>query len=193
MRQLILSGLLVLASTFVLLDQEAKATTLLAVDVPEMTLASEWIIRANVSSVRSVDLRREGRGIFTDITLEISEVYRGEHVPTTYVLRLLGGRGDDDMALWVPGMPRFVAGEEVVLFLEATSAGHVPCGLGQGVWRVETTATGATWTQRALGDVHLMRRTPEGRLEHAPMIPISSVRLLDDLIAEVYATQLALP
>ena len=192
-RQLIFFGLLMLATTSVIVEQEAQATTLLAVDVPEMTLASEWIIRADVSAVKSVDLRREGRGIFTDITLQVREVYRGVDVPKTYVLRLLGGRGADDMALWIPGMPKFVPGEEVVLFLEATSAGHIPCGLGQGVYRVMTSESGATWTKRSLGDVHLMKRTAEGRLEHAPVVPVSNARLLDDLVAEVYATQLALP
>jgi hypothetical protein len=192
-RQLILGGLIMLASTLSLHSTEAHATTLLAVDVPEMTLASEWIIRANVTSVRAVDLRAQGRGIFTDVTLQVREVYRGVDVPQTYVLRLLGGRGDDDMALWIPGMPRFVAGEEVVLFLEATSVGHIPCGLGQGVWRVQTTAAGATWTKRALGDVHLMRRAAHGGLEHAPVAPISSVRLIDDLVADIYAAQLGLP
>ena len=193
MRHIIIGGLALLVSVTALFQSDAKATTLLAVDVPEMTLASEWVVRAKVLGVKSVDLRAEGRGIFTDVTLQIREVYRGVDVPTTYVLRLLGGRGLDNMALWIPGMPRFVAGEEVVLFLEATSAGHIPCGLGQGVWRVEMSANGAAWTQRSLGDVHLMRRNAKGQLEHAPTLPVSSARLLDDLVAEVYATQLNLP
>ena len=186
-------GALALAMLSVPLASSAEATTLLQVDVPEMTLASEWVVRAKVSSVRSVDLRSEGRGIFTDVTLEMREVYRGDNVPSTYVLRLLGGEGDDHMALWIPGMPRFVAGEEVVLFLEATSAGHIPCGLGQGVWRILQTENGATWARRALGDVHLMRRNQQGHLEHAPTLPVSTARLLDELIADVYATQLGLP
>lgn len=143
-------------------------------------------------SVRSVDLRGEGRGIFTDVTLQMREVYRGIDVPETYVLRLIGGRGAGDVALWIPGMPRFTAGEDVVLFLEATSLGHIPCGLGQGVWRVHTTESGAIWTERGLGDVHLMRRDPNGRLVHAPVPLISTARLLDDLVADVYAAQLGL-
>lgn len=175
------------------LSPPAHATTMLRVDVPEMTLASEWVVRARVLDVKSVDLGSEGRGIFTDVTLQIREVYRGIDVPTTYVLRLIGGRGHGDIALWIPGMPRFTRGEEVVLFLEATSLGHIPCGLGQGVWRLHTTPSGATWTQRSLGDVHLMRRDPRGHLVPSPIVPISTARLLDDLVAEVYATQLGLP
>ena len=193
MRQLILCGLMAVALSSFFDAKEANATTVLAVDVPEMTLASEWIFRADVRAVKSVDLRREGRGIFTDVTLQVREVYRGDDVPQTYTLRLLGGRGDDDMALWIPGMPKFVPGEEVVLFLEATSAGHIPCGLGQGVYRVHTSPSGATWTRRSLGDVHLMKRSAQGRLEHAPLMPLSTARLLDDLIAEVYAALLAVP
>jgi len=171
----------------------AEATTLLRVDVPEMTVASDWIVRANVLKVESVDLRSQGRGIFTDVTLQIRETYRGSKVPETYVLRLIGGRGEGNMALWIPGMPRFTAGEQVVLFLEATSMGHIPCGLGQGVYRVHPTKSGALWTQRSLGDVHLMARDVDGRLVHTPAPAITNARLLDDLIAEVYAAQLDLP
>ena len=61
----------------------AHATTMLRVDVPEMTLTSEWVVRARVVDVKSVDLRSEGRGIFTDVTLQMRETYRGIDVPET--------------------------------------------------------------------------------------------------------------
>jgi hypothetical protein len=38
-----------------------------------------------------------------------------------------------------------------------------------------------------------MRRAAHGGLEHAPVAPISSVRLIDDLVADIYAAQLGLP
>lgn len=168
----------------------ASATTVLQVDVETMTQTSEWVMRATVAAVQPVDLRAEGKGIFTDVTLNVREVYRGEQVPATYVLRLLGGRGIDGTSLWIPGMPKFQAGEDVVLFLEKTSTGHIPCGLGQGVWRVTPGAQNALWVDQALGGAHLMRRGADGRLVEAPERVHSGARLLDELVAEVYATLL---
>ncbi len=168
----------------------ASATTVLQVDVETMTETSDWVVRASVASVQAVDLRAEGQGIFTDVTLTVREVYRGEQVPATYVLRLLGGRGVDGTSLWIPGMPKFQQGEDVVLFLEKTLTGHIPCGLGQGVWRVAPGAQGALWVDQSVGGAHLMRRGADGRLSEAPERVHSGARLLNELVAEVYSVLL---
>ncbi len=169
----------------------ALATTVLKVDTAEMTSASQWVVNARVVTVANVDLRDEGAGLFTDVTLAIDEVYKGHDVPGTYVLRLIGGHGRDGLALTVPGMPRFKAGEQVVLFLEPTQQGHVPCGLGQGVWRVNRGQRGETWVQQSSQGLHMMKRNPSGRLEDAHAPQLSQALTLGQLIAEVYAAQLA--
>lgn len=167
----------------------ATATTVMKVDVPDMTQTSEWVVRAHVASVRNVDLRRDGRGLFTDVEFVITEVYRGQKVPERYTMRLIGGQGDDGMNLWIPGMPRFQPGQEAVVFLERTSAGHIPCGLGQGVWDIRPDLKGNPWVTQGGQGMHLVQRDHTGRLTHAEPTPVTKVQPLQDLVTEIYAAQ----
>lgn len=175
----------------VLAGPSAQATTMLKVGVPDLTRTSEWIVRAQVKAVRDVDLRAQGRSLFTDVDLQVLDVYRGAGVPATYALRLPGGQGRDGVTMMVPGMPRFRPGDEVVLFLEKTSLGHIPCGLTQGVWRVLHTPSGL-WVRQARTTAHVLQRTPKGapgagRLQPVAPKLLGDVRPLDDLLAEIYA------
>ena len=172
-----------------LIATPAMATTVMKVDVPTMTQTSEWVVRAHVTEIRNVDLRREGKGFFTDVDLTITEVYRGQNVPERYTMRMIGGHGADGLNLWIPGMPRFRTGDESVLFLERTSAGHIPCGLGQGVWRVRADLKGNAWVTQGGQGMHLVRRDHTGRLAPAHQPPLTSVHLLHDLVTEIYAAQ----
>ena len=168
----------------------AGATTLLRVDVPEMTTASQWVVRADITRVTSVDLGAQGKGIFTDVEMTIREVYLGESVPKKYTLRLVGGQGADGKVLWIPGMPGFAPGEDVVLFLEKTSLGHIPCGLGQGVWRVQKDAMGTAWARQSIGSAHMFERRVDGQLHHVEPRLLTNARLLNSLVNDVYAAQL---
>lgn len=173
-----------------LLAPSAHATTVLKVDVPEMTRTSEWVVRAHVVSSESVDLRAQGDGLYTDVALTIDEVYRGTGVPATYVLRMMGGVGKDGMAITIPGMPRFAAGEEVVLFLEKTAVGHVPCGLGQGVWRILRPPVGPVLVRQSTAGLNVMARDGRGVLTSVePTGPVA--RTLTDLAAEIRAVVIA--
>jgi len=165
---------------------------MLKAGVPELTRTSEWIVRAQVQAVRDVDLRAQGRSLFTDVDLQILDVYRGVDVPATYTLRLPGGQGRDGVTMLVPGMPHFRPGDEVVLFLEKTSLGHIPSGLTQGVWRVLHTPSGL-WVRQARTTAHVLQRTPKGAPGAGRLTPVAApkllgdVRPLDDLLAEIYA------
>ncbi|MCB9729175.1 MAG: hypothetical protein H6744_18985 [Deltaproteobacteria bacterium] len=168
----------------------AHATTVLQVDLPELSLTSEWVVRARIDAVRSVDLRPNGT-FATDYDLVISEVYRGQDVPNRYTLRLPGGEGADGMAMRIPGMPAFQQGEDVVLFLERIpNGGFIPCGLGQGVWRVHLDALGRPWVTQSLDGAHLMRRDAQGRLRGVEPLLLTSARPLEALVADVYDAQL---
>ena len=114
MKNIIAAAALTLFATAI---GEAQATTVLKVDTHQLATTSEWVVRATVTSVKNVDLRKEGRGIFTDVDLTFTEIYGGKKVPSRYTLRLIGGPGVDGTVLQIPGMPRCV-GEDVVLFLE---------------------------------------------------------------------------
>ncbi len=109
---------LVFTLCFCLGALSAHATTVLKVDTPQLVETSEWVIRATVVEVRIEDLRAEGRAIFTDVEFAVHETYKGVDVPVRYTMRLLGGTGADGITMKIPGMPAFVPGEDVVLFLE---------------------------------------------------------------------------
>lgn len=165
----------------------AHATTVLKVTVEEMSRTSDWVVRAHVLGVSNVDLQAEGKGLFTDVELAIDETYRGKDVPARYVLRLLGGVGKNHLAMAIPGMPQFRQGEEVVLFLEKTSVGHVPSGLGQGVWRVVRTPASMPLVLQSTEDMRLMKRAPNGSIVEAPVASTLSAKLLGDLAREIRA------
>ena len=168
----------------------AQATTVMKVDTGQLANTSEWVVRATVTSVTNVDLRREGRGLFTDIDLTFTEIYGGKKVPSRYTLRLIGGTGKDGVVLKIPGMPQFRTGEDVVLFLEKTPTGHIPCGLGQGVFHVLQTPSGDHWVRQATGHVNLLKRARNGRLTHAETTFDQSNMPLDTLINKIHSALL---
>lgn len=169
------------------LSSSALAATVVEVDVAEATRLSEWVVRARVTALAPVDLRAEGDSIYTDVTLAIEAVYRGKEVPRTYVLRIMGGTGKDGLALAVPGMPRFAVGDEAVLFLERTGKGHVPCGLGQGVWRISAGPLGYPVVHRDLRELALMKRGADGALVPSADRGPAPIKLLASLVAEIAA------
>jgi hypothetical protein len=164
----------------------AQATTVLKVNTAQMAHTSQWVVRANVLSVKTVDLRHEGRALFTDIELAFTEIYGGKAVPSRYTLRLIGGTGADGVVLKIPGMPVFHAGEDVVLFLEKTPVGHIPCGLGQGVFRVLNTPSGDLWVRQATGHVNLLKRAKNGRLTTAHPTFDETNMPLDTLVSKIH-------
>ena len=173
-----------LASTILVLGAPAQATSVLFVDIPDMAALSSRVVDARVEGVTPVDLRDEGQGLFTDVRLRVLDVLKGDDVPSRFVMRLVGGAGRDGLALTIPGMPKFKRGERVVLFLETTNTGFVPCGLGQGVWRIHETSD-RPWAVQQVDGVHLMARDATGSLHTVEPEPLSWGLTLDRLVADV--------
>lgn len=192
MRRLIASSALLLSLALTSLVPRAHATTVLKVDVSQMTTMSEWVVRARVTAVENIVKAADGEGPFTDVHLAIDEVYRGPAgtAPArTLVVRLMGGAMGNGLAMKVPGMPRFKVGEEAVLFLEKTTLGFVPCGLEQGVWRIIKGPFGYEVVQQTVLDLNLVTRSADGKLtqdahHHGPR---RASKLLGALAAEIRA------
>jgi hypothetical protein len=104
-------------------------------------------------------------------------------------MRLPGGLGEDGMALTVPGMPTFKVGDDVVLFLEMTGLGPVPCGMEQGVWRVARGPLGYLTVTQSTAKVSLVERDKDGRLVPSHDRPVVATKLLDQLKAEIQAAR----
>lgn len=118
----------------------ASGTTLVHMSVAKMTGVADVIVHAQcVGSATGWDAGE----IWTFTTFQTEEVWKGEVVPRITV-RLLGGRAGN-LTSSVAGVPRFQAGEDVVLFLEATGRGDYSIvSWAQGTFRVRRDArTGA--------------------------------------------------
>lgn len=139
-----------------LVSAPAHATTVVALDDASLAERASLVVVATVASVQTSE-HTVVPHVFTDVTL-IVERTLGLDVdsPGELVVRMPGGRVDTRV-VHVPGMPEFVAGEVVLLFLEPQPDAFddgaqtwIPVGLEQGVWR----PSGVDMWVRTLGHVH---------------------------------------
>ena len=111
----------------------------------EVVERADCIVHGTVSSVAS---GRDEAGIpATWVTLAVAECLKGGTGPSL-TLKQVGVQEPmaDGTLLRIPGLPRYRAGDEVVLFLHAPSGRGFtsPVGLGQGVYRIRATPGGRT-------------------------------------------------
>lgn len=181
-RATLLSLLLLLA-----LAAPARATVVLEVGLDEMSRASDVIFHGTVTRTDVVALRGDATRLVTDVTFSLTEVLKGRALAPDpkFTLRLFGGaRGG--LELRIPGMPRFVVGDEVVMFLERTEGGFAITGLSQGRFGVRPDPeTGEKVVDRSLGGVGVARFGAGGQFkmmeapEKVERYPLSS--LLDEV------------
>lgn len=84
--------------------------------------------------------------VVTFTTFEVSDVLKGQ-VTATHVIKQIGGTLPDGRSgMLVQGVPRFVVGEEYVVFLAGVSSMGFssPIGLSQGNFSVQQSAAGKT-------------------------------------------------
>lgn len=129
-RMLIAAGIFIVLG-FILLAA-VSATTLVRMDLPSLANSAELIIRARCVSSKSL---WESGAIWTFDEFEVLETFKGSPARIVRV-RLAGGRISHKEEK-VEGVPRFFPGEEVVLFVEKTSAGdYGVTSWAQGTFRV---------------------------------------------------------
>ena len=105
-------------STMLLSCGIVRATTLKRMSVADLSRAAHAIVRARCVSISA---RWDAGEIWTFTTLDVEEIWKGS-VPARITVRLIGGEAGN-LKSTVSGVPRFERGEELVLFLEKTSAG----------------------------------------------------------------------
>lgn len=159
-------------------SRPAAAMTVLQVDLKTLVTASDLVLHGTIDRAQVLDRRKEGRGVWTEYTLAVSEVWKGEQklAGQKFAWRHVGGTTADGMTVAVPGMPRFQPGEEVVVVLEKTAESWVVSAGPQGKFRVEKDGQGRRVVRRDLHDAHLVRKDPAtGKLEHAPRtVPVTT-------------------
>lgn len=132
MKQTVLSAL---AVCLFLVSGHVSATTVVGYDFEGLCSASSSIVHARV--VDQTSEWHDGH-IMTRVTIEIIESLKGAGVPGEQVTIFNQGGVVGNYATWVPGAPRFLLDEEVILFLETSDAGDVTLvtGLNQGKFTV---------------------------------------------------------
>jgi hypothetical protein len=129
---------LLVALSAAFLSGAALATTLARMDLDTLARSTEMIIRARCISTSS---HWESGSIWTFAGFAVIETFKGAP-PQELRVRLAGGRAGH-LETKVQGVPRFVVGEEVVLFVERTSAGdYGVTSWAQGTFRVHRDAAG---------------------------------------------------
>jgi hypothetical protein len=111
-----------------------KATTLQRYDLQELSERAEQVFVGTCVATGTELI--EGR-IYTRVEFEVQDMVKGRHEERV-IVHFLGGE-HEGTRLQLAGMPTFVDGEDVVLFLtEKDALDHPwPVGLAQGKFRVE--------------------------------------------------------
>ena len=156
-RSVLLAGLfLVLLPSLMAFD--ATAAVVRHVGFEELVGGSDVIFHGRVALVEDQPESTRETGFFTRIHLEIIELVAGLPAEqATIVLEIPGGvRGNKKLV--IPGMPRFMPGDEVVLLLEKLQdeRGLIFTGLSQGVYWVRRDGLGPK-VHRNLGELTLVR------------------------------------
>jgi hypothetical protein len=128
------------ALTLCLLAPSARASTVMALDVPALTRSSEQVLQGRVLRATSHPLQGTGR-IVTEVDVAVDEVLVGPGAPASVRVTLPGGTAGA-LRQHVSGAPELAPGEEVVLFLAHGTEGLRVVGLAQGVFRVQRSEDG---------------------------------------------------
>ena len=119
--------------SFLLLAATASASTVLEVGLDRLSRAAGRVVSGEVLSVMPV----EGANgvIFSNVTMRVARSAPRALEGQVITLRMVGGEMDG-RRVYVQGMPRFAAGDEVVLFLnrQTSSIMGPTVGLWQGVF-----------------------------------------------------------
>lgn len=131
-------------SVFLSFTGQARATTMEAMSLADLTSEASWVVVGTVRG-RTSEYDEFGR-IVTDHRIEVEEVWKSATdlpsagaQPSELLMRSLGGEVGE-LAMTVPGAPHLNVGERAIFFLrESALSGAAwlkPVGMAQGVLRV---------------------------------------------------------
>ncbi|HVV16226.1 MAG TPA: hypothetical protein VHH90_03410 [Polyangia bacterium] len=165
----------------------ARATLIVALDLPAMVARAERIAVVDVVSVQAAWNARHER-ITTAVQLSVVESWKGSLEPGTRLTVLEPGGTVGDVTTTVDGMPRFVPGERTLVFLHGPPDRATVVGLTQGKRPLRRDPGSGRWwvrgPDRAAADfVRLGPASPTA----APPVVDSRERPLEELRAQVQA------
>jgi len=161
--------------------RDARATTLVPLDLPALTARAERVVLARVE-------RQEARwtggrdAIYTDVVLRVERSYKGDTKAGEEIVVRREGGNLDGVAMMVYGAPVFSVGEEVIVFSERRGPANWVVGMTQGKLPIaRDVATGARMVRPPdLSKVEMLPNASGRR-------PIDRIRPLEEVEAEIGA------
>jgi len=177
------ASLAVIAASLCLLAAPARASLVLALDLPTMVSRADHVAVVDVASVKADwDARHEQ--ILSTIDLVVVESWKGGAAPGSHLTVVQLGGTVGDLTQTVHGMTRFAPGERAVVFLAGRSDHASVVGMAQGKRQVHRdSATGRLFVHTPdRAGATFIRTTPTSAT--APVFELRA-RPLDDLRADV--------
>lgn len=161
----------------------ARASLVLALDLPTMVTRADRVAVVDVVSVKSDwDARHEQ--ILSTVDLIVVESWKGADAPASHITIVQPGGTVGDLTQTVHGMSRFVPGERAVVFLTGNAARASVVGMAQGKRLVRRDAASGRMLVHVpdKSGATFLRTTPASG--SAPVFDLRA-RPLDDLRADV--------
>jgi hypothetical protein len=154
---------------------DAEASTVLAMSLEQMTERADTIFVGRVTGTRA-DWSSDRTRIYTYVTFEVDEYWKGGSASRVEMVRLLGGRVGPYLAL-VPGTPQFEEGEEVLVFCAGGGA-RIPTvlGLSLGKFTVVRGGEGEAIVKRDISSLMVAEHRTDAR---KPGDPVTRYALRD--------------
>jgi hypothetical protein len=163
----------------------ARASLVLALDLPTMVSRADHVAVVDVASVKS-DWDANHEQILTTIDLVVVESWKGADAPASHMKIVQPGGTVGDLTQTIHGMTRFVPGERAVVFLSGRPDRATVVGMAQGkriVRRDDATGRFLVHAPDRAGATFI-RSTPAST--PSPVFELHA-RPLDDLRADVRA------
>lgn len=169
----------------------ADATTLIRRSTEELTVLSEAVVQGRVTGIEA-KWHEEHKFVYTYVTLEVDEVFKGSSVASTIVLEELGGAANG-VTVTVPSVPEFELDEDVIVFLDVVNGNYRCHGFNQGKFSVQSEG-GELRVTRPLEVEQTFNWSRDGELD-STVEAGTGVRPYDRFVAtiEAWKDRLALP
>jgi hypothetical protein len=169
----------VLAIIIPCLATAAQATVLMPLDTAALTQRADRIVLATVESSQA-HWSADHKSIYTEVTLRVTKVYKGDVSAGGTVLVRREGGSLDGVGMRVFGAASFTLGEEAVVFVERRGAASYTVGMTQGKLRVVVGSDGIKRVAADLSAVAFVK--PAGGAVHEGT---SQPRTLDELERQI--------
>lgn len=161
----------------------ARASLVMALDLPQMVERAEQIAVVDVQSVEAAWDEKHER-ILTTVDLTVVEAWKGTMGPAMHVKVVQPGGTVGDVTMKVFGLTQFTPGERALVFLRGSQTSASVVGMAQGKRLLRRDLTTKRWMVQAPDRSGAMFVPPKASSSASPVFDPRQ-RPLDDLRVEI--------